>query len=513
MRRPLIAATAIVCIAWAGLALEAGATAAPAAAAPKPAATLGAAIVTQNQTALRAQPRDSAQQQAQLWQGELLEVRAERRDYLQVWDYRRERGGYVKASQVRRTALAAGEAPGLLAVVRFLSDTPGAEALGIGYAAAYLQAAPAEVLQGEDGIEALDALGGFADRLAQRASSGAQLSKPAQATVAAHLEVASGYGVRFASFERDGRIQICYEGDAFRRVLAMPATGAQRARAALALTRPECVAPDLQPLERRRLDEWRAEVLERVDADALPGTLKNRVLMRRAAVWASLAYQRARRGEPADAAAARAIAELGGIAKQELADEDQAVYADAAMRANASRWAAVQPAVQPAAKPPARAVRIVTAPGEPGETCVSLVDTRKEGAATLVRRCTYGLVWAESATLNREGTALALAVQPLEAWRELWLFRKEAGGWTVRVLPPAARGPEVGYAEFAGWVPGGRQMLVAREAGVEGRYRRSFELMRLDTLGTERQAGDPEMLGAFQRWQDPAWKRLTLALR
>jgi hypothetical protein len=69
------------------------------------------------------------------------------------------------------------------------------------------------------------------------------------------------------------------------------------------------------------------------------------------------------------------------------------------------------------------------------------------------------------------------------------------------------------YAEFAGWAPGGKQMLVVRQAGVEGKYTRSFELMRLDTLATERRAGDPELLGAFQRWQDPAWKRLSLSLR
>ena len=62
-------------------------------------------------------------------------------------------------------------------------------------------------------------------------------------------------------------------------------------------------------------------------------------------------------------------------------------------------------------------------------------------------------------------------------------------------------------------VPGGRQMLVAREAGVDGKYERSFELMRLDTLAAEREAQDPDTLGAFRRWQDPRWKRLTLSVR
>jgi hypothetical protein len=281
------------------------------------------------------------------------------------------------------------------------------------------------------------------------------------------------------------------------------------------------VDPDLRPAERAKLDVWRAEVLDRVDVATLPGYLKNRVLMRRAAVWSALVYAQARAGEAAEVPAARALAELAGVAKTELTDDDVAAYNDAAMRVSAIRWAA-QPAAAEAAS---RGVMVVTEPREPGETCVHLIDARNNaGAATasrkqhdvtnaLVTRCTYGLVWNGSVTFNRENNAVALAVQPMDAWRELWVFRREGAAWTVSVLPPANVNPELGYAEFAGWVPGGKQMLVAREARGDGKYRRNFGLVRLDTLTTERQAGDPSVLGAFQRWQDPAWKRSTLSLR
>ena len=134
---------------------------------------MGSAIVVQDQASLRAAPRDGAQQQASLWQGEVLEIRGERLDYLQVWDHKRERGGFIRAGDVRRVAMTEADAPALLAVLRFVQDTPGAEALGIGLAAAYLQAAPARTLAGAEGAQAFDALGGFADRLARRASAAA----------------------------------------------------------------------------------------------------------------------------------------------------------------------------------------------------------------------------------------------------------------------------------------------------------------------------------------------------
>jgi hypothetical protein len=472
---------------------------------------LTAAIVTTDHAVLRAAPRASAQQQAQLWQGEVLEVRGEKLDYLQVWDHRRERGGYVRADQVRRSALQPADAPQLLAVLRFVRDAPGAEALGIGLAGAWLQAAPAESVRGADGVEALDALGTLAGRLAQRASSGAALSRNAQAATAAHLEVAAQYGVRFASYENDGRMQVCYDGEAFRRVLALPSQPAQRARAALALTRGECMDPRLQPMARHEVNRWRAEVLDRVDARELPDYVRNRIEMRRAFVWSTLAYENARLGEPAQGAAQRAMAALAAVQKDELPEDDAATYNEAAMRVNASRWAAVPAAG--AASPGSRPGIVMAAGQQPGEICVLLVDARNGVGKPLARRCTYAQVWPQSATLNREGSALALAVQPMAAWRELWLFRKGAAGWSVDVLPPAALQPGLGYAEFAGWVPGGRQMLVAREARGEGKYRRSYEVVSLDALTVQRQSGDPSALGPFQRWPDPAWKRWTVSLR
>ena len=462
------------------------------------------AIVTQDQTQLRVAPKASAQQHALLSQGEALEIRGERLDFLQVYDYRRERGGFVRAGLVKRLTLTPEQAPELLAVVRFLRETPGQESLGIAYGAAYVQAANAETLKGPEGLEVLDALGTMADRLAQRAF----LPGKAGQAAAAHLEVAARHGLKFVSNEHDGRVYVCYEGDAFRRVLSASKDASQRARALLALTRRECTPDALRPFERRRMDEMRAQALDQVDADNLPGWLRNKVVIRRAAVWSSLAYQRARAGDAPGPAAARALVELGRVDKTNLTEEDSAGFADAAMRVNASRWALIAPPARAEDRP-----GIMTIPNVSGETCVLLVDAKHDEKQPLARRCTYGLVWASSATLNRESNALALAVQPADAWLEMWLFHKTAKGWSVRVLPPAAIHPEVGYAEFAGWVPGGSQVLVAREAQGEGRYRKNFEIVRLDTLATVRQAGDPTMLGAFQRWQDPAWKRNTVSVR
>jgi hypothetical protein len=466
------------------------------------AAAAALAIVTQDQAVLRAGPQRSAPQQATLWQGDTLEVRGAHLDYVQVYDHRRERGGYVHASVVRVTDLRPEDAPGLLAVVDFLRDAPGSEALGIAYAAAHLKAAPADTITAEPFL----ALGLMADRLATRASS--RSGNANDAKLAAHIDVAAAYGVRFASFERDGRMQLCYDGEALRTVLALPSTPEQRARAALALTRHECVDPQLVGLDLRAFNEWRADVLDRADTGALPPLLRNRLRIRRAGVWAGLAFALTRQGESGQECGARALQELAAVVKTELTLDDRAAYTEAAVRVGASRWAA-EPATLPLG-----ALRVATHAGdEPGETCVSLLDGTHDERHPLVRRCTYGTVWPASASANRAGTALALAVQPLESWREIWVFRKGKQGWTLNVLPPSYEGPGVGYAEFAGWVPNKAQLLVARETRVQGRWQRSFEVVRTDTLAVVRRADDPRNLSAFYRWQTPAWQALTVSLR
>ena len=411
------------------------------------------ALVVQDETPLRPTPGASAKPSTVLWQGEMVEVRAERLDYLQVWDYTRERGGYVRASQVRVLALSEAEAPELLAVLRFLRNVPGSEALGIGIAAAYIEAASAEALNGADGIEALEAMGTLADRLARSASGVTQLKAVA---VSAHLEVAERYGVRFVSVERASRVRVCYDGAAWRKLLAMAASEEQRARAALALSEPACAKPEVTL----------AELLDRVNGAKLPGYLRNRVLMRRAVLWASTAYQQGRAGEDPQPAATRAIESLARVEAGELAEADRAAYAEAELRVGAARVAL-------AGTSPSNNLYIATAAGQEGRTCAVLMSARDEA---LARRCTYGLVWTGSAVANNEATALTVSVQHTDTWRELWLFRRTSTGWSIRVMPPGTE-PGVGYTDFAGWTPGG--VRVKREALIAGKVTRSTRLLRL----------------------------------
>ena len=460
------------------------------------------AIITQNQSSMRASPRDSAPQSASLWAGEVVEVRGSRGEFANVYDHRLERGGYVRSSQLRTVALTPESAPELLAVMRFLRDTPGQEALGMSYGAAYLKAvAPAALTP-----EPFDAIGSMADRLARRASE--PQSKAAANTIAAQLDIAAQLGVKMQSFEREGGVQICYDGDMFRAVLrARDANADQRARAALALTRHECVDPALGPTERGQVDEWRAAVLDQVPMTELAPELKNRIHMRRAGVESAIAFWQIRHGVEPQAAGTKAVEELAAVNKGALDDDDQAVYADAAVRVGASRLAAELP------RPATGKLAIRTQAGATGETCVELVEPKAKDSKPLVRRCTFGTVWANSARSSADGMALTLSVQNLATWREMWVFRHRDQGWSVDVLPPGGDAPDLGYIESAGWEPDSKHVLVVREIRSAGHYRRRFERINLDTLLTEKQAGTPDLLPSFGRWADPQWRATTVALR
>ena len=463
---------------------------------------LALAIVTQNQTPMRASPREASPQQALLWQGDALEIRGQTMDYLQVYDHRRERAGYIKISQARAISLDPNSAPELLSVVRFLRDTPGAEALGVSYAAAYLKSVPAAALTAEP----FDALGEMADRLAHRAST--NQIKANESALTAHLEVVAQYGVVMNSFDVGGVVRVCYDGDMFRHVLQMPsADNAQRARAALGLTRHECVDPNIGPTGRYKWDQWRADILDSVTLNGLTQEQRGHLRLRRAGVWAALAYQQSRRGESPQSAAVRALQELASVNKSELSDDDRLEYTDAAIRVGASRWAAQ------AARKPAGNLTVVTQPGAVGETCVLLQDARHDTQDPLLKRCTYAMVWVASASSNPAGTMLTLAVQPFDTWREMWVFRKTYGGWTCDVIPPGESTADSGYVEFAGWIPGTDRILTAREINTDGHFSRRFEIMNLESLAVEHHATTPEYLTAFLRWQDPSWKQQTVAVR
>jgi hypothetical protein len=456
------------------------------------------AIVVQDHTPLRSAAQSGATELTTLSQGDVLEVRGEHAGYLQVYNYRRERGGFMRSDAVRALALTANDAPELLAVLRFLRESRGSEALGISYGAAYLQAVPPQALTAEP----LEAIARMAERLADAASGNGTPG----VDVGAHLDVVAQFGIHMRSFERNGRMQTCYDGELFHRVLALAkASAEERALAALSLTRPDCIDPALGPAPRAALDHERGAMLDGIAEQELTPLTLSRLRARRAAVWAALAFEQARHGESAAIAGQRALTALIGVRINDLGEDRRSEYVDTFVRVGASRWAAAL------AAPQANPLTLSATPDDPGQTCVALKNPQT-GAAPLVQRCTYGIAWMASAQVIGQGQAVVLAVQPLEGWRELWVFHKRAGNWIVDVLPPGYNDPDEGYIEYAGYVPATRRLLVVRELKDRGRFVRSFEVLRLDDLVTVKQASRPGLLRDFGAWQDAGWRRDTVAL-
>ncbi|MDR0564604.1 MAG: hypothetical protein LBG78_06700 [Azoarcus sp.] len=472
---------------------------------------LSLAIVTQDQIPLRGAPEENAARHAVLTHGDTLEVRGIKGDYLQVYDHRRERAGYILATQAARHELNAGEAPKLRAVAEFLKNQPGSESLGIAYSAAFIKAAPADMI--DTGV--FEALGTMADRLALRASRAGD--EKTTRIVSAHMETVASYGVSYYSVERNDKMTICYDGDAWKHVLTRPASSEQKAIAALSITRHDCVKSTLSPSERLDSDLERAELLDRVLAESthdIPEHLRNRLKIRAAGVWASAAHRLAIQPDSNPVAVfkagQKAEEHLAGVNKNTLTANDRNTWNVAAIRVGASRWAAQPQTVPQLAK---GRPGIWLTKGNPGQTCVQVIPAHSASAQDTPEHCTYGQIWPASLSVSPDAKMMTLAVQPLESWRELWVFRLEQGKWQLEIVPPSTDNPELGYIEFAGWVPGNKQMLVARETVVKGVGKTSFELWDRDMLRVERRADHPGSLSAFYRWQDPIWKSGTVAVR
>jgi hypothetical protein len=415
------------------------------------AALLTVAVVVQDQTPLRASPTQQASRQAVLWQGDWLEVRGEHKGYLKVWDHRHERPGYVRPTQVRTYALDESALPALRAVIAFVEDTPGAEALGIAHVALYLKAAPAAAIT----PDLFASLGHMADRLARRAS--VKRAGPAEAAIAAHLEVVATYGVELSAFEREDGIRLCYDGEAHQRVLAMRATPEHRARAALALSDLGCTDPNLTPMALEEVLRWRLAVLDLVPAAEAPPLWANRLRLRRASLRSQASFQAARRGDAKRASelGRGAWEDLARVETAELAEDDGKPLEEAQIRVAAAQWT-WQPAV---ATSKSRGVELV--PRAPGETCIRVRDLTSKAKPVLVERCTYAVVHAASVRVSPRGGAVAIAVQPLPGWVEALVFRQVGDGWITDPIVPTTTSPELGVVEVTGWSKDEKTVLVA----------------------------------------------------
>lgn len=489
MKRALLPAS--LALAAAVFASQAGAASGPVG--PGAAAT---GLVLVDQAALRAAPKDAAPLLTPLWRGEALELRGTRGDWLQVWDRQRERGGFVRAGAVFTLAEGKQGLAELAAQLRIVHPQPGAESLGLGLSAALVERASPAWLASAAGAEMLESMVLLHDRLAARVNSAGTAE---QARASAHAEVAARHGHPLRAVPRaDGTQRLCPHDEPARLLRGHPAaSAAQQARAALQLTRPDCLGSDTPAIQWPALHAQRARWLEGIDLQALTPTQRNRLLLRRAGVYASLAF--AQRGGDVTTPARQALAAWAQLIPAELSDDDAPALREAAIRLAPLRWVAASTATP---LPRLGGTTLTLQAAGPGEHC--LVASTAAGHEAL-RRCSHGLVHTGSARLSPDGRSLVLAVQPLDGWTELWRLDLAAdGGIQLQVLPPSAESPGLGATEFAGWA--GSQMLVVREADAGGKVLRRFEVYAADLGQPLRWGADPALLGAFQRSADAAWR-------
>ena len=448
-------------------------------------------------------------------------MRGERLDYLQVWDHRRERGGFVEASQVRRTALGrrrGARAAGGAALRARGAGRRGARhrrRRGLSAGGAGRDAARRGRRRGVRRARHAWPIGWRSASSAGAAPGDAGPSRGGARGAPRSRDAATAS--TFASFERDGAMRICYDGEAFRRVLALPAEPQQqRARRA----RPDAARvhrPGAAGRERAAARRAGAPTCSTASTPAeLPATLAQpgRDAPRRRLERARLPARAPRR---AAAAAGGGAARAGRAGRRRRAASSPTTTRPATTTPrSASAPRAGRRRRRRRGAGAAQACASSPSPGEPGETCVLLVDAKRERrraarAALHLRR--------SSGRGRRRSTAKAMRSRSrCSRWRP----GASSGCSAARAarlgdrrccrrrrVRPAWATP----SSPAGCRAAGRCWSRARRAAKAG-PKRSFEVVRPRRRSAPSARPATRRCSApFQRWQDPAWKRETVSMR
>ena len=229
--------------------------------------------------------------------------------------------------------------------------------------------------------------------------------------------------------------------------------------------------------------ELRREQLTAAQAEAMKHILPFKEKQIRQRELEAEAEKAARIGN-AQAAGQRAVEHLAGVDKRRLVVGDILSWNEAAIRVGASRWAILP---QDAAPPAEERLGIRLSTGEPGQTCIEIVageaqapekPASSESRGPAFSRGSYGQVWPASLTVSPDGRMMALAVQPLENWRKMWVFRLGKEGWQADALPPSLDEPELDTSNSPAGFP------VTRSSSSHARSSRKAAARRASNCGT-----------------------------
>ena len=495
---------------------------------PLPLLAVVVALVVQDQTPLRAAAHDDAPRQTTLSPGDWLEVRGERQGYLaglrppaRAPGLRAARRRCAATRSTRRRRRSS------RAIVDFLRDAPGQESLGIGYAALYLRAAPAQRGRRRACFDALGDDGRAARRGARRRACAKAGRRDAGGADRGGRELRRA---RSRSFEQRGaHARLLRRRGVPARAGARRRPAAARARAALGLTDPRVRRPARGPTAALDAGEVAGERARRRSTSARAAARRRPADVQRAPPAAAIGdaggarvlrgARRATRRSPGRRARRRsASSQL--VDRSELADEDRLAYDEAALRVGdraVGRRAGVAGARSVRARRRARRGRArpdVRAPA----------PSRRSAAGGALRalhlRVRVAVVGARRAARRRGRDGRAAAAS---GGASCSCFVRREHGWTADSMTPAAIDPELGYVELAGFSPDGTRLLVVREARASGPLgsphtlapwiEKRFQVLAVDGLRVEKQSSSLAGFPTFKRWQSPEWARATLANR